>query len=140
MAQDRPSSPAVAADSARFASAAAVGAAPAAPGEEGDIASLGAPTAPAADSCCGRFGTAGRRRWKISLALGPAAGTRSSASRWRMRSVLICGLMWQKGRRRGFRKWMRRVLEWLFRVGVDGGRGAGHVLEWWIRAGVGSRA
>jgi hypothetical protein len=33
---------------------------------------------------------AGRRRWRISLALGPAAGTRSSASRWRMRSALIC--------------------------------------------------
>jgi hypothetical protein len=40
---------------------------------------------------------AGRRRRMTSLALGPAAGTRSSSSRWRMRSALIWGAACRKG-------------------------------------------
>ncbi len=41
-------------------------------------------------SPCSNFGATGRRRWNTSLASGPAAGTRSSTSRWRMRSDLTC--------------------------------------------------
>ena len=51
---------------------------------------------PSSAACAGRgagfgVGAAGRRRWNTSLAPGPAAGTRSSTSRWRMRSDLTCG-------------------------------------------------
>jgi hypothetical protein len=35
---------------------------------------------------------AGRRRWRTSLAPGPAAGTRRSTSRWRMRLDLTCSI------------------------------------------------
>ena len=114
IAQDSPSSPAVDADSdARLASAAGSAAAVAAAasasakctkdGIDAGIAAMNgfgggefctvfcdSAAAPTAVSGGGGFGAAGRRRRKISL-LGPEAGTRSSASRWRMRSVLICG-------------------------------------------------
>ena len=123
MTQERPSSPAAAlADSgALFTSAAAEtagadsAAAVRAGGEidagatdfcESAIEGLGSGTAtrcpPAtaaatAASCGGGCDAAGRRRRRISLASGPAAGTRSSASRWRMRSALICWICVWKG-------------------------------------------
>jgi hypothetical protein len=113
MAQDSPSSPAAAdADSdAFFASAAAAGAASATSDELdsdgaktlivaldgfGPVASGGI-AGPTAVPVCGGCVAAGRRRWRISLALGPAAGTRSSVSRWRIRSALICGLLCWRG-------------------------------------------
>jgi hypothetical protein len=116
MAQDSPSSAAAAAaeSDARFASAAADAAsAVAAIGlvEDGAdagsaamagccaVASRGTAAAAAAVAGDGGFDAAGRRRWRTSLALGPAAGTRSSASRWRMRSALICGKTRGGGRR-----------------------------------------
>jgi hypothetical protein len=102
MAQDSPNSAAAAAaeSDARFASA-AVDAAVAAIGlveNAGSaamdgccaVASRGTAAAAAAVAGNGGFGADGRRRRRISLALGPAEGTRSSASRWRMRSALIC--------------------------------------------------
>jgi hypothetical protein len=42
------------------------------------------------------FGAAGRRRWNTSLASGPAAGTRRSISRCRMRPDLTCNIQMQK--------------------------------------------
>jgi hypothetical protein len=43
------------------------------------------------------LGAAGRRRWSTSLAPGPAAGTRSSTSRRRMRSDLTCQVQCEGG-------------------------------------------
>ncbi len=107
MVIDSPSSPAAAtADSKeRFVSPAAVGVASAAAwtGDDahagtaaidgfGEVACRGAATADPTDgSDCGGCAAAGWRRRRISLALGPAAGTRRSVSHWRMRSALICG-------------------------------------------------
>jgi hypothetical protein len=101
MAQDSPSSAAAATaeSDARLASeAAALGATSAAAVDLNDDTAVrdaakdefaAAPAAPAI-SCGFWFGGAGRRRQRTSLALGPAAGTRRSISRWRMRSALIC--------------------------------------------------
>ncbi len=60
---------------------------------------------PSSTGCSGRatdLRAAGRRRWKTSLAPGPAAGTRSSTSRWRMRSALTCKISQRKVKRRGY--------------------------------------
>ncbi len=109
MVHDSPrSEAAAAADSdARFASAAAVGAASASSNEAdshtgfsvmiaamdrfGLVARCGT-AAPTDVARCEGFEAAGQStgRRRIALALGPAAGTRRSVSRWRMRSALIC--------------------------------------------------
>jgi hypothetical protein len=108
MVHDSPRSEAAAAaadSDARFASAAAVGAASASSNEADShtgfsvmiaamdrfgLATSCGTAAPTGVARCEGFEAAGQRRRRIALALGPAAGTRRSVSRWRMRSALIC--------------------------------------------------
>ncbi len=124
IAQDNPSSPAAAAaaSAARFTSTAfvVVPIASAVSIDDDDHAGIAAmdrflvgevgiaAPAPAAAPGGGGFDAAGRKRRRTSLALGPAAGTRRSSSRWRMRSALICGKLF-----------------WMLRLQFEGRRGSG---------------
>jgi hypothetical protein len=106
MVQDSPSSAAAAAadsEALLASAAAAVGATSATAADDVNTDSMnrcgavGWVVATAAIGGTGPCVGAGRRRRKTSLALGPAAGTRSAISRWWMRSALIWGAACWKG-------------------------------------------